>query len=71
MNINKLFDLSGRCAIITGGSRGLGREIAEGLITNEILSRESEMEAEEELAGVMDSMDSLDRMEATETETPL
>jgi gluconate 5-dehydrogenase len=29
--INELFDLSGRSAIVTGGSRGLGREIAEGL----------------------------------------
>ena len=31
------------------------REIAEGFITNEILRRESEMEAEEELAEVMDA----------------
>lgn len=31
MNINKLFDLSGRSAIVTGGSRGLGKEMAEGL----------------------------------------
>ena len=29
--IGKLFDLSGRVAIITGGSRGLGAEFAEGL----------------------------------------
>jgi NAD(P)-dependent dehydrogenase (short-subunit alcohol dehydrogenase family) len=29
--IRELFDLSGRTAIITGGSRGLGREMAEGL----------------------------------------
>jgi NAD(P)-dependent dehydrogenase (short-subunit alcohol dehydrogenase family) len=29
--INRLFDLSGRVAIVTGGSRGLGAEFAEGL----------------------------------------
>jgi NAD(P)-dependent dehydrogenase (short-subunit alcohol dehydrogenase family) len=31
MNIRKLLDLSGRVAIITGGSVGLGRQMAEGL----------------------------------------
>lgn len=31
MNTKKLFDLSGRVAIVTGGSIGLGRQIAEGL----------------------------------------
>jgi len=31
MNINKLLDLRGRVAIITGGSIGLGRQMAEGL----------------------------------------
>jgi len=30
-HIKELFDLSGRVAIVTGGSRGLGREMAEGL----------------------------------------
>ena len=29
--IDQLFDLTGRTAIVTGGSRGLGEEIAEGL----------------------------------------
>ena len=31
MNVRELFDLTGRTAVITGGSRGLGLEIAEGL----------------------------------------
>jgi len=31
MQVQQLFDLTGRVAIITGGSRGLGYEIAEGL----------------------------------------
>ena len=30
-HIQQLFDLSGRVAIVTGGSRGLGQEMAEGL----------------------------------------
>jgi gluconate 5-dehydrogenase len=31
MNVKDLFDLTGRAAIVTGGSRGLGLEMAEGL----------------------------------------
>ena len=30
-NVMEMFDLTGRTAIVTGGSRGLGREMAEGL----------------------------------------
>jgi gluconate 5-dehydrogenase len=30
-SLKQLFDLTGRVAIVTGGSRGLGREMAEGL----------------------------------------
>lgn len=35
------------------------REIAEGFVTNEILRRESEMDAEEELAEVMEASEAL------------
>ncbi len=31
MNVKELFDLNGRTAIVTGGGRGLGEQIAEGL----------------------------------------
>jgi DNA-directed RNA polymerase subunit omega len=35
------------------------REIAEGFVTNDILKRESEMDAEEELADVMEASETL------------
>ncbi len=34
MRIAELFDVGGRRAVVTGGSRGIGRMITEGLLTN-------------------------------------
>src|ERR1700720_395965 len=58
MHTSELFDLTGRVAIITGGSIGLGRQMAEGLAemgANVVLcarKKERCQEAADELAGL-------------------
>jgi len=58
VNARQLFDLTGRVAIITGGSIGLGRQMAEGLAemgANVVLcarKKERCQEAADELAGL-------------------
>ena len=34
MDINKLFNIDGKTALITGGSRGIGEMIAAGFLAN-------------------------------------
>ncbi|HEY6304059.1 MAG TPA: SDR family oxidoreductase [Terriglobales bacterium] len=50
MNVKQLFDLTGRVAIISGGSMGLGRQMAEGLAemgTNLVLCARKKERCEE------------------------
>ena len=53
----KLFDLSGRAAIVTGGSKGLGQAMAAGLASagaDVLLSSRHEEEAQAAAAAIAD-----------------
>jgi len=55
MNVKQLFDLKGRVAIVTGGSIGLGRQMAEGLAemgADVVLSARKKERCEQAAAGI-------------------
>ena len=57
MTVQQLFDLSGRVALITGGSKGLGKAMARGLAqagADVVISSRSEGELQAALAEILD-----------------
>lgn len=57
MTIQKLFDLSGRVALVTGGSKGLGKAMARGLAqagADIVISSRNESELQSALAEILE-----------------